>query len=174
MSPEKLKRRALALGAELEIDGKTINAGRQQLRVVSPKPPGTPAAVAPAPIADAAPQTATMAMIAQAMTLQMRVLAEMLERGKPAGPVLAAAPETEPPKPAAAPVPRSPPAAIVIAAPSKLILPVSFKVVRDRIGWLLDLKPTYGEVPVGSTLKTLATTTDERGLIATITPTYMN
>lgn len=58
MSPEKLKRRALALGAELEIDGKTLNSGRQQLRVVpaktvppKPQPAPPPAQPAPDPIA---------------------------------------------------------------------------------------------------------------------------
>ncbi len=53
MSPDKLKRRALAMGAELEMDGKTINAARQQLRVVPTKAPA-PAAVA-APAAAAVP-----------------------------------------------------------------------------------------------------------------------
>lgn len=177
MSPEKLRRRALALGAELEIDGKTINAGRQQLRVVQPRAvPQEPTAPAPTKPMD---QADPLAVMAQAMTLQtqiaaaqaegtMRVLAEMLDKvmGK------SAAPATEPvaaPKPAAA----ADPAPAVAAAPAALILPVSFKVLRDNTGWAQGLEPTYGEVP-SAELAGLKTTTDSRGLIDTITPTYLN
>ncbi len=192
MSPEKLKRRALALGAELEIDGKTINAARQQLRVVparsAPQEPAAPAAAAD-----------PMAMIAQAMTLQMRALAELLDKGKrpeppeeeddddkdeaPEAPPVPAAPTPRPSisgaamslmdsarSAAAEPVaPKpTPPAA---AAPARLVMPVLFKVVRDATGWAQSLQPTYGEVR-STQLAGLDTTVDSRGLIETITPSY--
>lgn len=182
MSPEKLRRRALALGAELEIDGKTINAGRQQLRVVQPR--AVPqAATAPAP--EAAPaQSDAMAMMAQAMTLQtqiaaaqaegtMRVLAELVDR------VLGKAPQAAPAAKKAAPEPQAlnapaaieAPAAPTAAAPAVLIMPVSFKVLRDTTGWAQGLEPTYGEVS-SAHLAGLRTTADSRGLIDTITPSY--
>lgn len=177
MSPEKLRRRAMALGAELEIDGKTINAGRQQLRVV----PTKPAAAAPAaPMEPAAPQSDPLAAIAQAMTLQtqiaaaqaegqMRVLSEMLDRvlGKSA-PMQPAAPREAAPAPSAEPATPAPP---TTAAPPPLIMPVQFKVLRDTTGWAQGLEPVYGEVSSAS-LASLATTTDSRGLIDTITPSY--
>lgn len=48
MTPDQLTRRALRMGAELEVDGKTINASRQQLHVV-PAKKAAPAVTAPAP-----------------------------------------------------------------------------------------------------------------------------
>lgn len=72
MTPEQLRRRALALGAELEVDGKTINASRQQLRVVPTKapPPATPEpAPAPAdPLAGIKPLLEAQARVASAQS----------------------------------------------------------------------------------------------------------
>lgn len=176
MSPEKLRRRAMALGAELEIDGKTINAGRQQLRVVQAKP----AAAAPAePMEPAAPQPDPLAAIAQAMTLQtqiaaaqaegqMRVLSEMLDRVLDRAAPTPAAPREAAPAPSAEIALPAPP---TTAAPATLIMPVQFKVLRDTTGWAQGLEPVYGEVSSAS-LASLATTTDSRGLIDTITPSY--
>lgn len=176
MSPEKLRRRAMALGAELEIDGKTINAGRQQLRVV----PTKPAAAAPAAqLEPAAPQSDPLAAIAQAMTLQtqiaaaqaegqMRVLSEMLDRVLDRAAPTPAAPSEVAPAPRAEPVLPAPP---TTAEPARLIMPVQFKVLRDTTGWAQGLEPVYGEVSSAS-LAGLATTTDSRGLIDTITPSY--
>lgn len=53
MTPQQLRRKALAMGAELEIDGTVFNASREQIRAV-PKveaPVVAPAVVQPAPAA---------------------------------------------------------------------------------------------------------------------------
>jgi hypothetical protein len=153
VSPDKLRRRALALGAQIEIDGKTINAGRQQLRVASTRL----AAAAPAPEArQAAPAGDTMA---QALELHTRVsaqaeattraLAELVSN------VLAAA---APPAPEAAPRP-------------PIVMPVSFAVVRDEEGRAQRLEPTYGEV-TSAELVGLKPLHNDNGLIQHITPRY--
>jgi len=55
MSPEKALRRALASGAELEIDGRVMNASRQRVKPAPvrevPKPAAAPA-LAPAPVVE--------------------------------------------------------------------------------------------------------------------------
>ncbi|MEY2854666.1 MAG: hypothetical protein RL030_1798 [Pseudomonadota bacterium] len=181
MNADQLRRRALSLGGTLEIDGKTFNAGRQQLQAVKPRPT-LHVVAAPAPPAPADP----VAMIAEAMAMQTRLLADLMDRGK--APVeKAPSRETSPTAEEkwqaieaaarqidAALTPAPKPIHVEASALSKLILPVSFRVIRDRAGLPQDLKPTYGEVPMGSKLKALATTTDGRGLIETITPNYMN
>lgn len=151
MSPDKLRRRALALGAQLEIDGKTINAGRQQLRVAGARP----ATAAPALEArQAAPAGDAMA---QALELHTRVsaqaeattraLAELVSN------VLAAA---APPAP---------------EAKLPIVMPVSFAVVRDEEGRAQRLEPTYGEV-TSAELVGLEPLHNDNGLIQHITPRY--
>jgi hypothetical protein len=152
VSPDKLRRRALALGAQLEIDGKTINAGRQQLRVAGARAAPT----APAPEArQAAPAGDAMA---QALELHTRVsaqaeattraLAELVNN------VLTAAPTA----------PRE-------TKPQPIVMPVSFAVVRDEEGRAQRLEPTYGEV-TSAELVGLEPLHNDNGLIQHITPRY--
>lgn len=50
MTPDKLLRRALAEGAEVEINGRLVNAARQRIRAVKRDPtPPAPVAVKPEP-----------------------------------------------------------------------------------------------------------------------------
>lgn len=54
ITPEKLLRRALASGAELEIDGRVMNASRQRVKPVPVREVPKPApAAAPAPVIEA-------------------------------------------------------------------------------------------------------------------------
>lgn len=60
MSPEALRRRALAVGGELSVGGATVNSSRKQLRVVAKLPDRAEPAAAPAePVAAATPPAAT-------------------------------------------------------------------------------------------------------------------
>jgi hypothetical protein len=92
MTPEQLTRRALALGAELEIDGRTINASRQRLAVVpqpkKPAPaPAAPAAPAPTPdpLAGIAPLIEAQARVASAQSESITAImgALLAELSKP-------------------------------------------------------------------------------------------
>lgn len=166
MSPDKLRRRALALGAELEIDGRTINAGRQQIRVV-----GAESAKGPEPEAyDAARDP--LAVMANAMSLQaqvaaaqseatMRVLMELADRVMSQAPAATAKP--------AAPAAATAPAAD--AAP--IVMPVWFAVHRDTDGNATGLEPAFGVVP-SDTLVSLDAQLDTDGLLRGIKPTYLN
>ena len=68
MNADQLRRHALEMGAELEIEGQRYNVDRQQLTVV-PKPPSKPAPAAPS--APAAPAGMTRAQV-QAMLDEQR------------------------------------------------------------------------------------------------------
>lgn len=90
MTPEQLKRHALALGAELEIDGKTMNASRQQLRVVPAKPapaaaPAAPPPPPPDPMASIKPLIEAQAIqaVAQNESIQGILIALLAEVSKP-------------------------------------------------------------------------------------------
>lgn len=168
MSPERLRRRALALGAQLEIDGKTINAGRQQLRVV-----GGRAATAEAEAYD--PAQDPLAVMADAMSLQarvaatqseatMRVLMELADRVLSSGPAPAA-------KAKAATVMPTAPAAEQSAAP--IVMPVWFAVHRDADDLAIGLEPSFGEVS-STTLVSLEPLRDAEGLLQGIKPNYLN
>jgi hypothetical protein len=56
VSPEQIRRRALAMGAEVIIDGKQINTGRSKIAV--PRAPRTAAPEPEAPVLPSLPETA--------------------------------------------------------------------------------------------------------------------
>lgn len=198
VSPESLRRRALALGAELEVGGKTINAGRQQLRVVGSRPAQ---AVTARPEAYDAARDPLMVM-ADAMGLQariastqsettMRVLLELADRvlGKTAPPVPSATTAQQPAAAASAALPaaaaqeaKSAPTVPATAkapdlaaakAPEPILMPVWFDVRRNGDGFAIGLEPKFGKV-TSAKLISLDPQLNADGLLQGIKPTYLN
>lgn len=146
---EQARRRALALGAELEVDGRRINAGRQRLTVV-PKPPQAPepppAPPAPPPRDPLRDLIAMQAAVAhqQAETLG-KVLADITGRLEPK--------------------------IIEKTVQAPRLQPIVIRVVRNASGKVVSLDPSYGDVGDGL-MADLREVKDERGLLTEIRPVY--
>lgn len=149
---EQARRRALALGAELEVDGRKINAGRQRLSVV-PKTADAPTPAGPA-------KRDKLDVLVELATLQMQAQAQHSAlMGKA---LTAFAGRFEPP-------PAPPPE--IIEVPQKRLQPIAFRVLRDASGKATGLDPRYGDVGDGI-MSDLREVTDERGLLEEIRPVY--
>lgn len=130
MKAEQLRRMALRTGAQLEMGGKTINAGRQRLAVVPKRPAPEPAPTAPA--APPAPDPLRDLIAMQAETLG-RVLTDITARLEP--------------KVVNVPAKRMQPVTILVARNDKDVVvglePIYGEVADDAT--LSDLVPSFDE-----------------------------
>lgn len=153
MTPERLRRRALALGAELEIDGRKINAGRANLRVVAPRP----AEADPKPTA--APTSPSRDKADVLLDLLAAQAAVNQSQGETLGRVLADI------------TGRLEPKIVEKEVQAKRVQPVAIFVVRDDQGRASELNPIYGDVGDAQMID-LHREHDERGLLSAIVPEY--
>lgn len=84
MTPEKLLRRALVAGAELEIDGRVMNASRQRVKPAPvrevPKPAAAPVPVAEPPKPAGISREEVQAMLDARDALWQMIFADLSER----------------------------------------------------------------------------------------------